>query len=683
MIGNAFRQVKIEALSSLDMAAQPPAALSFWQKTSFWDPSEKNSVPNFLGNNWKIIALVLAVIITGSVIGTSESDNAKIYGTVMAWVLGSLLLAYFIINFAGGDTSQIMTLLKNGAPELKAPTFSRSWNNWHSIGILSVMMVILFGCYLYFTYNTTQFPGSDKDMVNSLINTKVLYIENLMNGYVPKNESMTQGIISRTCPYDKIPIGTGAAGSVAANDRRSLVNFRPLTVRLAGYLGGKDTSGKYTINDGVFDMTKGIIYSLKMGARGFVFNIGFEDKSPCNPVVIFRDKNSIKTSKNTGSIREGMNTIAQNAFTNLGGDKVNYDPIIVILYLRELPKGPTQQKQFFEKIAISLDPISAYHLNTVDGVVYNRCKSEDTLFLSANITDFQKKIIVLVNYQTENLESGGNPKNSLHWWTNARIYQNPEYYDANNLGNVTPRADQGTSTTYVEVGYKGKIQNIGGIPQTLNPASSTYIAPELNSPAGNYATKAATKFQIIMTSPEDDEVSGDESRFLNEYNLTLHKLLNCCSAQCIPLDVLYFATREFNSKYYISEYRDTKSNINACYLSDLTKKPTFRSTTVQQNPLQFWAILGWTRIWSPDEFAASTTLQARCPTSSSCPPLPPPSTPSSTGSTSQPFTDYGDYKEGFTEVKHLTTLGYSKPKPQKPSKPSPTMNAAGGVLSIG
>jgi hypothetical protein len=99
----------------------------------------------------------------------------------------------------------------------------------------------------------------------------------------------------------------------------------------------------------------------------------------------------------------------------------NYDPVLVIIYLRRIPRGRTQKDIFFKALAASLDPLSTFHLGTTEQGNFHNCRSEKNLFTS-EITNFQKKFIVMCNYNTNLLTNTPNPKDNLDFWTNARIY---------------------------------------------------------------------------------------------------------------------------------------------------------------------------------------------------------------------------------------------------------------------
>jgi hypothetical protein len=332
----------------------------------------------------------------------------------------------------------------------------------------------------------------------------------------------------KNIPYNKV-----------SNNRIGLVNWRPLTVRLAGYLGGANSA-----LDGVFDMQKGTQLALHLGARCFIFDIDYLDAAPCIPVVVYRDRSGIMRSLHTGDIRVGMQTLSDMAF------KTNYDPVVIVIYLRRIPPGTNQQSLFFKAIASYLDTgnIAKYHLGSTEQGNYYNCLGENHLFTD-DITNFQKKFIVISNYDTSILPPTGNPKDNLHFWTNARIYKNPSSTDLSVIGSVTQAVENGMAFAY---------------------AGSTH--DYLNIPAADQQKfiKISSMTFNIAIGPVDEILTATQLAFL----------LNSLGVQCVPIDVLNLA---LNSSHAI-----TMKNIKAApTLEDLS------SATNDKDLLSFWAYAGW------------------------------------------------------------------------------------------
>jgi len=319
----------------------------------------------------------------------------------------------------------------------------------------------------------------------------------------------------------------------------AIVNWRPMTVRMAGYLGGDNT-----VLDGVFDMDKGIQLALHTGARCFIFDVDFLDNRPCEPCLIHRDDQGIMRSLHTGSIKDGMISLNKRAFSQ------NYDPVIVVVYLRRLPEGKKQKANFFKALAASMDPLSTYHLGSTEQGNFHNCRSESHLFTS-EITNFQKKFIVLCNYNTNLLPSTPNPKDNMDFWTNARLYID-ESGKSSTLGSVTNTVPNG-QIPYAQVGA----------------TSQLLMIPDSDKAA--YKEKSSNTFKVALSSMSDTFTTTQ-----------LSTLLSSLGIQCVPLDVVRLASSP--------NYTTTLTNArppNA--LEDLS------NSTNPSDPLSFWTYAGWSR----------------------------------------------------------------------------------------
>jgi hypothetical protein len=473
--------------------------------------------------------------------------------------------------------------------------------------LILVFCALFFMQYLHFTLNK---PISD---VNTLVSIRKNIIDGKIGSMSPNGTNRSNSFTAKLSENPRVAPYREIITSSPSGDPTAMVNFRPLTVRLAGYLGGQQS-----ITNGVFEMATGITQALNLGARAFVFDIDYLDKYPCQPAVIFRDNSGIKRSLNTGSIRNGMREIATRAFEN-----DNLDPVLVILYLRRVPKCPNQKARFFEKIAISLDPLSPYHLGQTQDGNFHSCQSESALFTTP-IVNFQKKIIVMTNYNTTSLEGTKNPKNSLNWWTNARIWQHPSGL-SNTLGSVTSAAPTSPGA-YAQVGDLTQFLGIG--PDAADSGGT--------KPTSEFQSSTLSKFTIALAPPELPITVND-----------LSKLINTLGVQCVPLDVLalgqlptHAATLQWKSQ--------TVNNVPNARPTTLAHLSNLRPDN-SPDLLAFWTYSGWSR--------------------------------------KSIVTGFQDYKsEGFEDVaapiKAQPIPGYIIQTPKRPNKPSPTMNAAGGIVSI-
>ena len=327
----------------------------------------------------------------------------------------------------------------------------------------------------------------------------------------------------------------------------ALVNWRPLTVRLVGYLGGPDA--KEPLMNGVFDVPSGIAYALKLGARSFFFDIDYLEATPCNPLLLYRDKSGYKRSLNSGSILEATTALSTGAFAS------NVDPVLIIIYLRRIPPGKNQQSTFFLNLAQSLKPLAQHHLGLTDQGNFHNCGHESALFL-APITDYANKFIVCVNYDTFQPETSSStiPTDNLHFWNNARIYQDP-LAGGSILGKVTPSAPSSGVASI----------QVGSLDLILSQAPSTYTT-----------STTSAKFTISIAEPEYVYT-----------NTKMERLLNTLGVQCVPIDVLGLGINPNHAAANSTISADKKqSPSNVVDLSNDV-------TTSQTDPLAYWYYAGW------------------------------------------------------------------------------------------
>ena len=378
----------------------------------------------------------------------------------------------------------------------------------------------------YGQYRST--PGS----IAKLLTIQRHNLSTLIDALPQNTESVCRNLTRKNNVYAKI-----------SQDKTALVNWRPLTVRLVGYLGGINSA-----RDGVFDMEKGVTLALSRGARAFVFDIDYLDDAPCAPVVIHRDDQGIMRSLHTGSIHLSCKTLANNAFT------YNYDPVLVILYLRRIPDNTTQRKIYLSAIAASLDPLSQDHLGSNEHGNFHNARSESQLFTSP-ITNYQKKFIVMTNFDTNTLTATPNPKDNLDFWTNVRIYQDPSGISST-LGNVTPTVATG-QVAYAQVGAVSQLLNIGSTDQ------ANYIK--------GTASASANSFKICLGAVD------------YTYKTTeLNTIMNLLGIQCVPMDVIALSG-------LAAHINTIKKHTAPATLNDLANPSN------PDDPLSYWIHAGWSR----------------------------------------------------------------------------------------
>ena len=414
------------------------------------------------------------------------------------------------------------------------------------VPILLIFLMILFFSLGAWYKNKYGKYRSIEDSINQLLVIRRQKLSESIDPLAANNLSVCANLISKTAPYSQID-----------QSETALVNWRPLTVRLAGYLGGDETQ-----RDGVFDMVKGIQLALHLGARGFIFDIDYMEDRPCEPVVVNRDGNGIMRSLHTASISEGMHTLNQMAFSK------NYDPVIIVIYLRRVPPSKLQKDTFFKAIASALDPLTTYHLGSTEQGNFHNCRSESNLFTS-EITNFQKKFIVLCNYNTNLLANTSNPKDNLDFWVNARLYLD-ESGKSSTLGEVTTNVPNG-QVPYAQVG------------------STTQFLMIPDSEKDNFKEKSSNTFKVALTT--------------TDYVLTTNEmstLLNTLGIQCVPIDVVRLgdASCHINTVITKSQAPDLIALSNA---------------TNSASTLSFWTYAGWSRKNIIEGFNTNVPVSAPIP----------------------------------------------------------------------
>jgi len=408
------------------------------------------------------------------------------------------------------------------------------WGN----GIFVFFIILIIFCFCFAASSKVNYGlyTSTADSVKQLLTIRRETLGSITSN--PSNKtSVCLNIKNKVVPYSTIGLKEIA-----------LVNWRPLTVRLAGYLGG--INGPY---DGVFDMDFGISNAIFLGARSFIFDIDYDDNYPCAPILFFQDSSGIKRSLNTGSIKDGMTALSKYAF---GGDISNYDPVIVVLYIRRVPSRIKQKSTFYKSIAEALSPLSFDHLGSTEQGTFHYCMAENILFTS-RITNFQKKFIVLSNHNSTDLPEVKNPKENLDFWTNARLHIDPMGKSAN-LSNVVPFSDPSTM----------KYATIGDASQLL--LLSTEQMTEYSNSRQIYK---------IAISPVEDL-----NAVMTVANISV--LLNTMGVNLVPLDVLNLGASSLHLPSIVNPVPNTLTLAN---LANGT------SSATSKDPISFWSYAGWSR----------------------------------------------------------------------------------------
>jgi hypothetical protein len=405
-------------------------------------------------------------------------------------------------------------------------------------GMYVFFIVLITGCFAFASWYSLNYGSytSTADSVNKLLTIR-RHALGIITSAPSNTNSVCKQITDKTVPYSMITPGN-----------TTLINWRPLTVRLAGYLGGVNGP-----RDGVFDMDFGISNAIFLGARSFIFDIDYDDNYPCAPILLYQDASGIKRSLNTGSIKDGMVALSKYAFN---GGIPNYDPVIIVLYLRRVPKGNKQKATFYRAIAKALDPLSSDHLGLTEQGKFHNCASESTLFTSS-ILNFQRKFIILSNHSSIDLPTveNNNQKENLDFWTNARLHID-DSGKSSTLSKVAPSRDS-ASVSYATIGNASNLLLLTG-DQRKTYSSTTNV------------------YKIAITPLED------VNSVLTVGNLSI--LLNVLGVNSVPLDVL----RQGGDKSRL----DSTTVPNPTTLRDLAIGTSSASST---DPLSFWSHAGWSR----------------------------------------------------------------------------------------
>jgi hypothetical protein len=393
--------------------------------------------------------------------------------------------------------------------------------------LLIVLMSIFFSMGTWYKHKYGRYRSTE-DSINELLTLRRYKLGSSIDPLAANNQSVCSNLLSKVAPYSQIK-----------ENETAMVNWRPLTVRLAGYLGGDVTQ-----RDGVFDMVKGIQLALHLGARSFIFDIDYLEELPCEPVVINRDGGGVMRSLHAAAIVDGIKTLNEMAFSK------NYDPVIIVIYLRRLPPGKSQKDTFFKAIAAALDPLSSYHLGSTEQGNFHNCRSESNLFTSP-ITNFQKKFIILCNYNTNLLPSTSNPKDNLDFWVNARLYLD-ESGKSSSLGDVTTVVPAG-QVPYAQVG----------------DSSQFLMIPD--SEKSNFKERSSNTFKIALSTTEYVFSTNEMST-----------LLNTLGIQCVPFDVIRLGDADCHTSTIIRK-------------SENPDLPALSNATNPNSPLSFWTYAGWSR----------------------------------------------------------------------------------------
>ena len=438
-----------------------------------------------------------------------------------------------------GRISNGIAGIGNGALDAIQEIKGLNYSDGFSFKLTFILLFVLalssaiYAAYVYFTWGKYSSKQCD---VNTVLTSRRQTIGTLITPTNANTTSVCSKLSSSSVPYK----------SINANGK-ALVNWRPLTVRIAGYLGGISD-----LTNGVFDMESGIIAALRLGARSFIFDIDYLENTPCIPRVMFRDINGVDRALNTGDITRGFQTLTDNAF------KDNSDPVIIVIYLNRVPTGKDQQKSFFSNIALAFQRgnIHKYFLTTNTQGNFFKCSGEQLLFTN-DITNYENKFIVLCNYDVSKIQAINNdPKNNLWWWTHARIYKNPKSTDSY----VSAPVPETAQSAYAYIGSTNDYFNI--------PVA------DLTS-----VTSTTSAYFNIAIGPPDQTLTAQN----------LDYLLNTLGIQSVPLDVVGLAMIPSSTRGSTrTQWQDTLSS-----MTPASTKGDLSTGLANNDLLSYWRYAGW------------------------------------------------------------------------------------------
>jgi hypothetical protein len=275
--------------------------------------------------------------------------------------------------------------------------------------ILGAIASFVAGYIIYTISQTTAVPKNVRDIVTD----QRLLLQDVMSYYYKTRLDVTT--LTKSTPK--------AIGDQVQENENSFINYCPLTVQDAGYLG--------PVTNGAFAEREAIQMALRAGARCFVLNIDFHDDqslpldlfgAPREPRLFYRDTSGTIRSVNSGTVRNVAQALADLSFVGSSSD-----PLIVVLYIRKIPSSieTPDYLRFLSQIAEQLEPLIPYHLGqTSEGDYHRQMKQNDLFFTPVN--RFEKKVILLCNADTSPFRKqkpAYAPNKDLDYLTHVRIYR--------------------------------------------------------------------------------------------------------------------------------------------------------------------------------------------------------------------------------------------------------------------
>jgi hypothetical protein len=286
--------------------------------------------------------------------------------------------------------------------------------------ISALIATFIISVYLYVKYQPTQ---------QETLSTQAITFRSTYDALAAKRKGVQEYLKE---PLVKISINNWV-----------LLNFAPLTVSNAGYLG-PDV-------DGIYDPLA-IRQALDVGFRCFVFHIDYyqgEPKDPNSfvppgdPCLLHRDDQGVIRSKNCGRISTMAQALADQAFSN--SLNTGKDPLLVILLFKNTPdriKEPGTYARFLSKVAEEIQPLRSRFLARINEKRFSNLENPNDLF-TQKFEDLFGKTLIFTNANTDVFTSSSvSIEKNLRSMINAQVYSltgSPTEKDT-----VTQPAPQGT-----------------------------------------------------------------------------------------------------------------------------------------------------------------------------------------------------------------------------------------------
>jgi hypothetical protein len=386
-------------------------------------------------------------------------------------------------DMGSGLLSKVKDAVGIAEPPEPVPSSGTGVSNTAIMIGVGILLIALFvgGFYLYHYLKAKNHTAT----VNTL-NTAVSKVEPI-SAAVPttSGSSGSEGFQMPTIPPQDI-----------SPDESTFINLQPMAIKDAGF------EGPYP--NGSFNAATATANVLKSGFRFLTLQIDYMDSAKTGfgaagePTMVIRGENGSLLSKNSGSIKDVAETIANMAFRP--EIPHNIEPVILYLHILRTPsalKDPNGYMQFLSKIATALNPIAPMHLGLNPTGNFTRQKMADTL-LTTPLKSLQGQVIVLCNADTSLFRNKAtslkkyNPNEDLDFLVNMRVFldgndslgitQLPE--DPSIISAVVVNLDRVLHMTSAEkeaFAAKGKRRYVIAMPPRLKNPSVEQLSTAINT----------------------------------------------------------------------------------------------------------------------------------------------------------------------------------------------------------